>query len=97
MFTKTQELINKTLAVRDNSLAGIKPPLQLDRVPDPLPSNVTAIPPKLLTDEEIEITSYDAEELLEAIRSKKFSCVTVTKAFLRRAAVAQAVVSSNNA
>jgi hypothetical protein len=96
MFTKTQELISKALAIRDNSLAAIDPPLPLDRLTDPLPSNVLAIPGKLLTKEELEITSHDPEALLDAIRSRKYSCVTVTKAFLRRAAAAQTLVGCHD-
>lgn len=88
------ELIAKALAVRDQSLAAVQPPLDLSRLPKPLPKNVTPLAKDLLTEEELTITGLDVPELLEAIRSKKYSCVTVTKAFLRRAALAQELVSS---
>jgi hypothetical protein len=84
--------ITRALALRDDSLARIFPPLPLENLPDPLPRNVCEIRNQILEPEEIEITSLDADELLAAIRSKKYSCVTVTKAFLRAAALAQVLV-----
>ncbi|GKT68939.1 acetamidase [Colletotrichum tofieldiae] len=79
--------------MRDDSLAKISPPLKLGNLPDPLPSNVCEIRHLVLEPEEIEITSLDADEILAAIRSKKYSCVTVTKAFLRAAALAQVLTN----
>lgn len=88
----TKELVGRAIAMRDDSLALITPPLDLDRLPAPLPANVLDLPECVLSKEEIQITSHDACELLEAIRNKKYSCVTVCKAFLRRAALAQSLV-----
>ncbi|EXJ91639.1 hypothetical protein A1O3_00189 [Capronia epimyces CBS 606.96] len=85
--------ISKAIAIRDKSLAVIEPPLDLDRLPDPLPPNVTQLPYDFLTDEEITITSLDVDELLARLRNKQLSCVQVTKAFLRRAALAQQLVN----
>ncbi|GKT51991.1 putative amidase [Colletotrichum spaethianum] len=85
--------IARALAMRDDSLAKISPPLKLGNLPDPLPSNVCEIRHLVLEPEEIEITSLDADEILAAIRSKKYSCVTVTKAFLRAAALAQVLTN----
>lgn len=87
-----QTLIAKAINVRDKSLAEIEPKLDLQNLPKQLPTNVTSIPKDVLTEEEIKITSYDVPELLEEIRSKRLSCVAVTKAFLRRAALAQHLV-----
>ena len=84
--------ITRALALRDDSLAQIPPPLQLESLPDPLPRNVCEIRHQVLEPEEIEITSLDADEILAAIASKRYSCVTVTKAFLRAAALAQVLV-----
>lgn len=84
--------ITRALALRDGSLAQISPPLRLENLPDPLPQNVCEIRHQVLEPEEIEITSLDADEILAAIRSQKYSCVTVTKAFLRAAALAQVLV-----
>ena len=83
-------LIAKACKARDDSLAEVTPPLAA--LPDPLPKNVMPIFKDILTEEEIRITSYDVPELLKAIRDKVYSCETVTKAFLRRAALAQKLV-----
>lgn len=80
--------------MRDDSLAKISPPLNLENLPEPLPSNVCEIRHLVLEPEEIEITSLDAVEILAAVRSKQYTCVTVTKAFLRAAALAQVLVRS---
>jgi len=86
------DLISKALATRDKSLAAIKPPLDFSRLPKPLPKNVIPLAKDLLTEEEIAITGLDVPELLAAIRTKKYTCLAVTKAFLRRAALAQELV-----
>lgn len=83
------KLISEARSLRDTSIL-VEPPLP--PLPDPLPKNVAEIANKLLTPEEIKITSYDVPELLQAIRSKEYSCETVTRAFLRRAALAQKLV-----
>lgn len=83
---------SKAIAIRDSSLESVTPALDLSKIPDPLPLNVTNIPKMVLSEEELRITSLDAEELLVLIHSKQLSCVTVTKAFLRRAALAQHLV-----
>ncbi len=86
----TAARIAEALQVRDSSLSQIQPPL--DVLPRHLPSNVTAIPNDILTPDEIRITSYDTIELLDLIAKKEHSCLSVTKAFLRRAALAQKLV-----
>ncbi|PBP23166.1 acetamidase [Diplocarpon rosae] len=80
-------LIAKARKVRDDSVAEVTPPLAA--LPDPLPKNVMGVFEDVLTDEEIKITSYDPPQLLQAIREKLYSSETVTRAFLRRAALAQ--------
>jgi amidase len=55
--------------------------------------NLLAVPRSHLTVRELEITeSYDATALAEAIRIRKFTCLEVTKAFCKRAAIAHQVV-----
>lgn len=83
-------LIAKARKVRDDSVDEVTPPLAA--LPDPLPKNVIPLFNDILSDEEIKITSYDVPELLTAIREKVYSCETVTRAFLRRAALAQKLV-----
>ncbi|KAH8595639.1 acetamidase [Bisporella sp. PMI_857] len=87
------ELIQQALDVRDKSLAAIEPPLDLACLPTPLPKNVTHLAKDVLSEEELEITGLDALELLDAIRVKKYTCVAVAKAFLRRAALAQELLN----
>jgi amidase len=82
--------IDETRAFRDASISRVEPPLPT--LPDPLPKNVTGIACTVLTPEELKITSYDVPELLQVLRDKTFSCEAVTKAFLRRAALAQKLV-----
>lgn len=92
----TAKLIAEALAVRDNSLAEIEPPLPPLPPPESVPKNVLGFAKHCLTEEELKITSYDVPELLQVIREKIFTCETVTWAFLRRAALAQKLVSSIN-
>lgn len=89
---RTDTRIKRALALRDKSLEQISPPLQLDRLPHPLPRNVRDIPALILEKEEMGIISLDADEILAAIRDKRYSCVAVARAFLRAAALAQVLV-----
>jgi amidase len=84
------KLIAEAREFRDASISRVKPPLS--PLPTPLPKNVTRIANDILTSEELKITSYDAVELIQAIREKVFTCETITRAFLRRAALAQKLV-----
>jgi amidase len=86
------ELISKVLAGRDQSLAAVEPALDFSQLPKPLPKNVIPLAKNVLTKEELAITGLDVPELLGAIKTKQYTCVTVTKAFLRRAALAQKLV-----
>jgi hypothetical protein len=86
------KLIAEAREFRDSSISRVEPPLST--LPDPLPKNVTRIANSVLSPEELKITSYDAVELIQAIREKVFTCEAVTRAFLRRAALAQILVIS---
>ena len=86
---KATKLISEALSLRDTSIL-VDPPLS--PLPETLSKNVTEIASSILTPEEIKITSCDVPELPQAIRSKEYSCETVTRAFLRRAALAQKLV-----
>lgn len=72
---------------RDGTIAAVSPPLP--DVPSDLPLNVTKLPSKFLTQEEVSITESSPESLLASIASSELSAVTVTNAFLRRAGLAQ--------
>ncbi|KAF4460276.1 hypothetical protein FALBO_12941 [Fusarium albosuccineum] len=77
---------------RDASLAHVEPPLQ--GVPDELPLSSQGLPQNILAPREIEITeSYGIIELLTILRERKISVEEVTRAFLRRAALAQAATN----
>ncbi|KAI9740774.1 MAG: hypothetical protein M1818_004739 [Claussenomyces sp. TS43310] len=82
-----QVLVAEALALRDASLAAIEPPLV--GIPDKIPNNVCSVADDVLTPDEINITSYDVPILLRLMRDKELSCEAVTRAFLRRAALAQ--------
>ena len=63
----------------------------------PIPSNVLEIPRKsgILSERELEITeAYDATQLLVKLAKGEFTSTEVTKAFSKRAAIAQQVVSA---
>lgn len=91
MTSKLDILVAKAIAIRDGSLARVEPPL--GPLPDPLPLNVTGVPRQLLTEEECEITETEPIALVEKISKGEYTSVAVTKAFLRRAALAQKLVS----
>jgi hypothetical protein len=79
---------------RDATLSKVQPPL--GPLPDPslLPLSSQHLPKQYLTKREYELTQdHDAIELLELLRTKKVSSEELTRAFLRRAALAQYAVS----
>ncbi|KAH7163582.1 amidase signature domain-containing protein [Dactylonectria estremocensis] len=79
-------------ANRDAALAKVEPKLQ--GVPDELPLSSQDLPKAVLTPKEIEITeNYSVNELLAVLRERKISVEEVTRAFLRRAALAQAATN----
>lgn len=76
---------------RDATLAKVDPPLA--PLPDPLPLNSMDLPKQLLTAREYELTqNYDAIALLRMLRAKDVTSEELTRAFLRRAAIAQYAV-----
>lgn len=90
-------LTHQAKSQRDKSLAKVEP--QLQGIPGTLlPVNSQQIPQAVLTEKEREITeNYSVIELLEILKAKKLSVEEVTRAFLRRAAVAHAAVSGSSA
>lgn len=76
---------------RDATIAAIEPPL-----PDiaDLPQNTIPLAKTYLTAEEIKITESYVEDLVVQLAKGEISSTTVTKAFLRRAALAQKAVCS---
>lgn len=78
-------------AKRDVGLAKVEP--KLEGIPNVLPLSSQDLPKSVLTPREIEITEkYSVTELLKLLRERKISVEEVTRAFLRRAALAQVAV-----
>jgi amidase len=81
---------------RDSSLAKVKPKLHGIPAERELPTNTRSLPHAALTSREIEITEqYGITELLAILRNRSISVEEVTRAFLRRAAVAHAAVRTS--
>ncbi|KAF2010481.1 amidase [Aaosphaeria arxii CBS 175.79] len=77
---------------RDQSLAKVEP--KLEGIPSELPQNSQGLAQVVLTPREIEITEkYSVTELLALLKGRKISVEEVTRAFLRRAALAQAATN----
>ncbi|KAK8007902.1 monooxygenase [Apiospora arundinis] len=93
--TKTwQEKVDWARAQRDASLAKVEP--KLDGIPGTgdLPLSSQDLPKAVLTPREIEITErYTVTELLGLLRERQITVEEVTRAFLRRAALAQAATN----
>ena len=64
-------------------------------IPRDLPLNITTLPRKLLFPHEIEITETPPEILATSLASGELTSVEVTRAFLRRAGLAQKLVASD--
>jgi amidase len=84
-----QEVALDRQAYRDATIALVEP-----AIPDlnDLPLNTLPIAEQVLTPEEIKITESTVEDLATSLAKGELSAVTVTKAFLRRAALAQKAV-----
>jgi hypothetical protein len=87
-----QETTKQMQEHRDATVAAIEP--SLSPLPADLPLNVTGIPKQILTPREIELTESAPEYLLNALAAGLVTSTEVTKACLRRAALAQQLVRS---
>ncbi|KAK7917928.1 hypothetical protein PG985_009802 [Apiospora marii] len=89
-----QEKVSWARARRDASLAKVEPRLNGIPEADHLPLSSQDLPKAALTAREIEITEqYGITELLGLLRERKVTVEEVTRAFLRRAALAQAATN----
>jgi hypothetical protein len=86
-----QEVAADRQAYRDLTIAAVDPPLPY--LTD-LPLNTILLAKEILTPDELEITESTVEELAPKLADGTLSAVTVAKAFLRRAGLAQKAVSS---
>jgi amidase len=78
---------------RDATIAAVSPTLPNI---NHLPLNTVHLAMQVLTSEEIDITESSVEELIWKLARADISSVTVTNAFLRRAALAQVAVRIQN-
>lgn len=87
-----QEKCSWAQSRRDEGLAKVSP--KLEGLPQEWPLDARVVAKSALTPREIEITeNYGVMDLLKALRERKYTVEEVTRAFLRRAALAQAAVS----
>jgi amidase len=84
-----QEIAKKSQDYRDASIARVQPP----SVHGDLPLNVSGIPRQLLSTREADITELAPEALYTLLAAGKLTSTEVTTAYLKRAAVAQNLVS----
>lgn len=89
-----QETAKQMQEHRDATIAALDPPLPI--LPDDVLLNVTGIPKQVLTEREIELTESSPEYLLDALAAGFITSTEVTKAFLRRAGLAQKLVSPSD-
>jgi amidase len=82
-----QEVAADRQKYRDATIDELRPPVP--QLLTDLPLNVISIPNSTLTDEEINITSSNVEDLIPKLSSGVWSATTVINAFLRRAGLAQ--------
>ena len=90
-----QDISRQVQIHRDETLAQIRP-LIPDVSPE-LPRDVTSIPKEILSPREIDITETSTENLISSLASGNLSSTEVTRAFLRRAGLAQKLESSGRA
>ena len=86
-----QDVARQVQDHRTNTIAEVQP--QIPDVPKNLPRNVTSIPRDLLSSREVEITESTTEILVASLATGKLTSREVTNAFLRRAGLAQKLVS----
>jgi hypothetical protein len=90
--TSWQETARQVQAVRDRSIEAVDP--YVAAFPEKPKGRVIDTPRKYLTSTEQAITESPAETLVASLAAGKLTAVAVTNAFLRRAAIAQKLVSS---
>ncbi|KAM0145531.1 hypothetical protein ACHAQE_011219 [Botrytis cinerea] len=89
--TKWQDIASEVQKHRDTTIAKVDPAIV--EITEKLPHRVISLPRKYLNPEEITITENPIEELLASLATGRLSSLAVTKAFLRRAAIAQKLVN----
>ncbi|EFR01577.1 acetamidase [Nannizzia gypsea CBS 118893] len=90
-MTQAQESLARFQARREEALSKVD--VDLSRIPEKFSGNVTDIPRQCLSQEDIGITESSAQSLLASLAQGAITATAVTKAFLRRAVVAQKLVN----
>ena len=85
-----QEIAEIAQDLRDKSIAHLRS--TFPDIPCERPLNISNLPGELLSKAEIRITETSPEHLLDALASGKLTSIQVTRAFLRRAGLAQKLV-----
>lgn len=88
-----QDVASAAQSLRDESISKV---LQTSDIPKET-LNVTQVAGNVLTKEELLITETSPESTVSSLALGKISSVQVTRAFLRRAALAQKLVSRDYA
>lgn len=83
-----EQLQAEAIEARDNTIPA---PYHLPKSTLPLPKNVSGLVSSsgILDEKELEIINLSATQLRDAIASKQYSAVQVTKAYCKAAAIAQ--------
>lgn len=89
-----QDIAREVQDYRNASTDRVQP--AIPKLPSNLPPNVLDIPSQVLRQEEIQITQTAPEDLLSSLAAGELSATSVTRAFLRRASLAQKLVSFNS-
>jgi hypothetical protein len=87
-----QDITREVQDYRNASIGRVQP--SLPRLPNNLPASVIGIPNEVLGREEVQITQASPEDLILKLATGNLTAIAVTRAFLRRAALAQNLVSS---
>jgi amidase len=85
-----QDIVREVQCNRDASIDRVQPPIPKNS--NNPPTNVLDIPNQVLNHEEIQITQISPEDLLSRLATGELTATTITRAFLRRAALAQKLV-----
>lgn len=85
-----QDLAQQVRDRRDDSIDKFAPDLEIPRIGS---GRAIPIPRHYLTSAEIAITESSVQSLLNSLAQGKLSATEVTNAFLRRAVIAQKLVS----
>lgn len=85
-----QEVAKDRQRYRDETIAAVKP-----TIPDitDIPLNTLSVVNQVLTADEVHITEATVEDLVDKLAKGELSSTEVANAFLRRAGLAQKVVS----